>query len=215
MLRRFLSWTIGRAVDIVRYVVLQLMIASSARTTVAGFDVADLISRGDSQARFRKLGEALALIESAQPSLMRRVRSSIERIVFLESGPEYWPRARACILHDVTNLSATQVALIIVHEATHGRLWRAGIRYGPAVRERVERICVRAELALLPNLPSGANFVEHTRQKLSSEWWSDEQRKERHAEVIADVEAPAWMLRAYRSVMRRKLPDQRVGKSGK
>lgn len=121
-------------------------------------EVRDLISRGDSQARFRKLGEALALIESAQPSLMRRVRSSIERIVFLESGPEYWPRARACILHDVTNLSATQVALIVVHEATHGRLWRAGIRYGPAVRERVERICVRAELALLPNLPSGANL---------------------------------------------------------
>jgi len=208
MLRRFLSWTIGRAVAIVRYAVLQFMIASSPRTSVAGFDVADLMSRGDSQARFRKLGEALALIESAQPSLMRRVRSSIARIVFLESGPEYWPRGRACILHDVTNLSAIQVALIVVHEATHGRLWRAGIRYSPAVRERVEQICVRAELALLAKLPSGATFVEYTRQKLSSQWWSDEQRKERHGEVIADVEAPAWMLRAYRSVMRRKLPDQ-------
>ena len=47
------------------------------------------------------------------------------------------------------------IASVIVHEATHARLMRCGIGYDAALRVRVEKVCLRRELAFAAKLPNG------------------------------------------------------------
>lgn len=188
---------VGHPVSWVRYAVLRAMIARSPRQNVEGLEASDLIASGRTELLFAKLGAALGLIASVDPPRFARLTRDLRRVVFLESGPEYWPEARACVLNDVADLSAAEVALRVVHEAAHARLWNAGFRYGPDVRARIERICVSAELAFVRKLPESAQLVEETERKLEQEWWAADRRAERVADDLRQVGAPAWMQRLH------------------
>ena len=48
------------------------------------------------------------------------------------------------------------IASVIVHEATHARLFRMGIGYEEGRRARVEQVCLRRELAFAAKLPDRA-----------------------------------------------------------
>lgn len=206
-MHRAFTRTGNHLIVLVRYMVLRIMVASSPRDSASGIVIADLLSVPGTAARFAKLREALLLIESNAPLLMRRLQRDLRRIVFLESGPEFWAVGSTCVLHDIRGLSVVQVALLLVHEGTHARLWRSGIRYGADVRDRVERICVGAELEFLKKLPHEEELLKYTKTKLDKPWWRGDQQAARHADVIADVEAPAWLLKLYRRVMKRWLPS--------
>ncbi|SFT49853.1 hypothetical protein SAMN05518861_101587 [Mesorhizobium sp. YR577] len=47
------------------------------------------------------------------------------------------------------------LASVIVHEATHARLWRMGFGYDEPITEKVERICLRREIAFAAKVPGG------------------------------------------------------------
>jgi hypothetical protein len=67
----------------------------------------------------------------------------------------HFPRPKTCHLSAkfVEDYSAANVAIAIVHEATHARVGQAGIPLYPDLRSRIERRCVREEIAFAQRLP--------------------------------------------------------------
>lgn len=168
------------------------------RTMLYGLEVIDVLMDARSDTLFAQAYEALHLIEVCDPRLLARIQRYLRRIVFLETGPQYWPSLDACVLHDVGSLSSAQIALLIVHEATYARLWRRGIRYSVEDRERVERVCVAAELAFVNRLPDSNALFQHTSHKLDRRWWEPESQFKRHQDDLTSIGAPAWMHKLHR-----------------
>ena len=82
--------------------------------------------------------------------------------------------------------SPETVASIIVHEATHARLWHRGIGYEAHLRSRVEAVCFRRELAFAKKLPNGKPLRKRAERMLdlcaSNDFWTNTAFKERHVE---------------------------------
>jgi hypothetical protein len=85
---------------------------------------------------------------------------------------QYLRAARVCLV-DTDYIRRTiepeQLAVVIVHEASHARLHRAGIRYGRNRESRIERICVREELRFARKIPDAKKLVEWITARLNSE----------------------------------------------
>jgi hypothetical protein len=79
---------------------------------------------------------------------------------------------RACVLDARFVLAETTepeiIAAVIVHEATHARLWRCGIGYNEAQRARVEALCIRREIAFANRLPNGKRVREWAQRTLDN-----------------------------------------------
>jgi hypothetical protein len=152
---------------------------------IAGLSVLDLQRREDASAdRQRALQVALDMLLASNSRLYSRVVTELHRVVFLESGPEFWPRSRACVLDGILEQSEITTACQLVHEATHARLWRIGFRYQEEIRYRIERICVRAELELLANIPGSDLYRDETLQKLRKPWWTAEEIQARRKQDL-------------------------------
>lgn len=121
------------------------------------------------------LRSAIDLIGKTAPNRLARLNRDVGRVLLLMvDSPEYWPFANgfAIGLAAAQDVPVDQLALTIVHEATHARLWRAGFRYTPDIRERIEHICVRAELDFAQRLPRAQELVDGLRAKLLHPWWT-------------------------------------------
>lgn len=111
-----------------------------------------------------------------------------------------------------TTLAA--VACTIVHEATHGRLFKLGIPYDAPIRHRIEQVCIKASLLTAQRLPgteAGAE-AECCRRQLSSISpisYSDTSFDERVANDLRANGMPEWFLRMILWIRRRKR-DARV-----
>ena len=69
------------------------------------------------------------------------------------------------------------IASVIVHEATHARLMRCGIGYEEELRARVEKVCLRRELAFAAKLPNGEQIRAQTDPELGylpPSYWTNE-----------------------------------------
>ena len=83
------------------------------------------------------------------------------------------------------------LAAVIVHEATHARLWRRGIRYEEAQRPRIEEICIRREIAFAVKLPNGETVRDQAERSLAfcatGEHWTSTAFRERYIEGGVEV----------------------------
>jgi hypothetical protein len=103
----------------------------------------------DAAEAFMKVGTALALIAQADPRRYRRIAADMPRIfVRRGGGSAYWSLVDTCVLEDrhVRQDPRANVALTIVHEAAHARLYRRGIRYWPDLVERIEHRCIMEQI---------------------------------------------------------------------
>jgi hypothetical protein len=99
------------------------------------------------------------------------------------------------------------IAATIVHEATHARLWRRGIRYEEAQRPRIEEICLRSEIAFAAKLPNGEDVRDSAERTLTlcanAEYWTTAASRERHDEgsfeALHYLGTPDWLLRFLRA----------------
>jgi hypothetical protein len=73
------------------------------------------------------------------------------------SNAAYMPRTRTCYLAErvVRTHSAANVAMLLVHEATHARFEQSGINQWSDLRPRFERRCVIEELSFAKRLSQG------------------------------------------------------------
>jgi hypothetical protein len=101
------------------------------------------------------------------------------------------------------------IAATIVHEATHARLHHRGIAYKEEWRQRIERACVRRELAFAAKLPHGdlvraqaeAALALCTTQGFWTNTAFDARHDTDHIEVFRDLGAPSWLVRALQAVL--------------
>lgn len=112
-----------------------------------------------------RIEHALRLIREFDPRLYDRVSRNLPRLaVTPRLRASYWHRFRVCVIgmEQVRRWHASQLASIIVHEATHAWLRNKGLPSSTAnTKWRIERICTRAQLRLARKLPDSSRMVEY------------------------------------------------------
>jgi hypothetical protein len=179
-----------------RSTVGRFTVAISPRRTVGDIEIVDARENAEERPVFEKVEAALQLIADHDPNRRARIGRDLRRVVVMShTGPEYWPELRACILSErvVEKDSELGVATAVVHEATHARLWRLGIRYSSSIRGRVEALCTRAELAFLRRVPGTEHFQEKL-QRRRAQWWTDEALTDRYTSRLEEAGAPRWLI---------------------
>jgi hypothetical protein len=158
----------------VRRVVERWLFADAPRHTARGFELRDYRRAASSADAFAKLSEALEMIAQADPRRFSRMAKDIRLIVVTplsRANAAYVPRSRTCYLNAsvVEKHSTANVAILLVHEATHARIESFGVRQWPDLRRRFERLCVRQELTFAERLPIPTihNWIE--RRKATSD----------------------------------------------
>jgi hypothetical protein len=95
------------------------------------------------------------------------------------------------------------IASAIVHEATHARLEKLGIRYDEAVRQRIERICARRELDFARHLSGVDALQEEITWRLDrcseeNASYTDQNMWENtvqgNAEILRHLGTPEWVI---------------------
>jgi hypothetical protein len=135
-------------------------------------------SQGRNELAFARVRLALDLIAACDPRRFARIRRDMPGIQLIpDGGGLYSPIANSCMVdwqavmwHPVPVLAQT-----IVHEATHARLHRARVGHPVAWKERIERRCVREEVAFARRVPDGgawaASLEAAMEERLATRWW--------------------------------------------
>lgn len=135
-------------------------------------------AQADSEPALRRVEAALRLIERCAPLHYRRIKDNLSRI-WIQLVPHgdgcYLHQLNACLLDERVVAAETTtvewIASAIVHETTHARLEKCGVRYNEAVRLRIERICIRRELDFARHLSGADALKERITQRL--DWCRD------------------------------------------
>jgi hypothetical protein len=167
-----------------RALAVRLLLLVWPRAAVDGVRVYDLtFTKGAREDYLARLRAALRLIRETSPAVHAGLVSRLRKAVIVEAGgPEYVHPVRGCLLSGVhvQEASKEELALILIHESTHARIWNRGVPYRPEYRERIERLCVAAETNWARKLPDGPSIVRFAEAKLTRPWWSPEAELERH-----------------------------------
>jgi hypothetical protein len=185
----------------------RLMLRFSTNTTVDGLWIGAFREKEEGEPLLPRVSEALQLIKTYDPLRYKRVLRELERIwvcVLIGKVACYVASCRSCDVDRrfVLSYSPEQLASVIVHEATHGVLHRRHIGYSEALRERVEKVCVRQELAFVRKLPDGgaAREMAEGAFTLPPETWSDLSFRNRLREgaltTAPYVGIPLWLVSA-------------------
>jgi hypothetical protein len=155
----------------------------------------------------RRVRDALDLIRQVDPRRYARLKRDVHRITLerLQVAGMFVPNAGRVFL-DVGHVAQAHVAELastVVHEATHARLHRAGIRHDSRIRGRVEHACIRSEVDFAVRLgPEYVSLVEAVTQKYSSVYWSDDARFDRRTRELKSAGLPAWFVRTHTALFR-------------
>lgn len=180
---------------------LRFIIRLCPRIHSEGFEIIDFAESGSELPSLgTRIGDAIRIIGERDPRRFARLRRDVDRFLIASvSGPEYIHPLRACMLSAsfVQRASSEQLALTIVHEATHARLSAMGINYDYPIRERIERACVREEVDFAARLPCPQELVAEAAAKLDDPWWTEEREFERRLRQLEQLGRPAWYRRLY------------------
>jgi hypothetical protein len=147
---------------------------------------------------FGRVQRALELIARYEPRRFERIRRDVGTIRGIAGGPNFYQHAGRAIhlsLPTVLSTSSADLAMTIVHEATHGRIDDRGIQYYNENRARIEAACVRQEAIFARSLPGGEALAESEVKKLENPWWSDQALDEGRLRLAEAEELPAWLIR--------------------
>jgi hypothetical protein len=162
----------------------------------------------------RRVKDALGLIQAYDRQRYSRIIRDLERVwvrLLTTGAAQFNPSIRACVLDERFVLADTTdpelIAAVIVHEAAHARLWRCGIRYDEDLRQRVEAVCFRRELAFARRLPNGQRAREWAENALATTptYWTNVAAHERDLEgsiqVLRHLQ-PNWVARVVLAMLK-------------
>src|SRR5580693_2989787 len=167
----------------------------------------------DPEPILRRIEEALSIIKRYDRVRYDRLLRDLQRIwvLVLPTGlANFTYNIYACEIDTRYFLAETTtpelIAAVIVHEATHARLWRRGIGYEEARRPRIEEICLRREIAFAAKLPNGEAVRDQAERTLAlcatGEYWTSAAFRDRYieggVEILRYVGAPGWLTRIFR-----------------
>jgi hypothetical protein len=167
-------------------------------------------AQSDSEPALQRVEAALRLMDRCAPLHYRRVKNSLSRIwvTLVPHGAGcYLHSLNACLLDERVVASETTtiewIASVIVHEATHARLEKRGIRYDEAVRHRIERICARRELDFALHLSGVDALLEEINWRIDRS--NDENASfsnqdmwvgidQGNADILRHLGTPEWVI---------------------
>lgn len=164
-------------------------------------EVRAFASNTESQAARNQLARALELIESSDPMRMRRLRRDLRGILLTSTGAgSFLPALRICQLGMgyALRVQPEELAMTVVHEATHARLFQLGCGYRSVDREVIERICVEAEIRFARKLPGSEALAAKAEALLQRRWWTEEAALTSAHTSLRQLEVPEWLLRVLR-----------------
>ena len=178
---------------------------------VYAFRVAVLpLTPGIMRRAFDRITAAIELIRRYDPRRCARAARDMPHIVvaFPHTGDASYDTIAALgILKLETvcrrDMTPEQLALAIIHEATHARIERCGIRYEAQRRIRIEHACTRAELAFAQRLPAHESewytrYLSHKLLSPPTDDHSDAAFIEREAAELLRVGVPKWLVEGAR-----------------
>jgi hypothetical protein len=118
---------------------------------------------------------AFALMRHYSPKFLARLNRECRRFVlFDDSFPEYWQLVDAILLgkRQLVESNNGQIALALVHEATHARLSRLGLSGNRFGLDRIEEACINRERALAKTFPNSDQWGSYVESKAATKWWS-------------------------------------------
>jgi hypothetical protein len=172
-----------------------------------------MLSDKNGSAISSKIDQALNLISEFDSRRYRQIKRDVKRI-WIAAAPGYcaqWEEElQMCILDTDyfrrSDISASEMALTIVHEATHARLHKLKIGYAENIRERVERICIKSEIAFAKRLPDGQKLVEMAESGLQTpkSYWTHTEFQQRDLDMLAEMSKKNWVIRILYPLVKRK-----------
>jgi hypothetical protein len=192
-----------------RAAVWKFYVCRSPHCVVDGIRIVDMTSGAHDGTPLSQLNDAIALIGRFAPHDLHRIRRCLSYIaVGFGGGPGYIPFANACLL-DVQFLmqnSPASIAGALVHEATHARIAQRGIRVSNTGLERIERVCVKAEIAFLSRVPDANELREEYERLLQTDqpWWRGDDQLRRQLGELRAGGAPDWLIRFVRFHFQRR-----------
>jgi hypothetical protein len=179
----------------------------SSRSVVRGLEVRYFMATDpEDRAGWSKVQQAVEVLATYDLRRLERAKRDLRGILVVAVGGdgEYWRGQRLCVLDDrpvkSDDVTPFSVAGTIAHEAMHARLFHAGFGYGPGNRNRVERVCCKAELDFGQRLPpeDGRPVVERAQARLAQDpeqLWSDAAVAGYSADRLRKLGMPQWFIR--------------------
>jgi len=188
----------------------KLLLLLAHRRVVDGYEVRVVRSASDRDEVFEKVRDALLLLEKHGPRFRARLSRDVNRIFVTDMwGGSYVAGLKTCCISIdfVRSASALDLAMTIVHEATHARLSRLGFSYNKECRERLERLCVGAEIAFAGRVPGSEANIRKAQALLEKEWWTPDNYADATVAELRERGVPAWLT----SIVRRVGARRKVG----
>jgi hypothetical protein len=177
---------------------------------VDGLWVGVCANKGDEHL-FRQVEEALSIICRYDPLRYRRIQRDLERVwvcpLFGVWG-EYSATFKRCDLDFsfVESSSPELIASVIVHESTHGHYCLRRIGYPEPLRPRIERICMKQQLAFARTIPEAHELCARLERNLLRDprVWSRDAFKTRHLdgglETGRHLGFPDWLTKSVQVI---------------
>jgi hypothetical protein len=174
---------------------------------------APLVANEERPLVYRRLDDALNLLKANAPGRYERVRQSLKGFLIFgidSINASYDPATAVCRLGEkfmlAPDTTPEAVACTVVHEATHGRLFRLGIPYDEPLRYRVEMICIKAALFTAQRLSGAEAQVERCRGQLTIDpnFFSADSYAQRAANNLREAGLPEWLIRTLVWIRRKR-----------
>jgi hypothetical protein len=184
----------------VRIPLLRAAVALSERAKIEGFEVADVRVGATDTALMERVADVIRFVIHTDPRRARRMSQDVQRVVLMDLGGSagsYLAAIDACALdpQQVQLQPIEATALVLVHEATHARIEKAGIRYDPVMRGRIENICVKQEIAFARRFSGGATYIASAQRALNHPWWSVADERQREDRQLRSLGWPEWAIK--------------------
>ena len=155
------------------------------------------------QIAFDKLEAAFDLLVRYSPARAKRVRSLSGILIFGKTShiARYSVRTNICRIWEpyilASETTPEELALTLVHEATHAWLDRLGFGYEEHIRADIEYLCIRAEYGVALRLPSGSVDVENCRNRLNinPDSLTNASFHEDRISALRELGCPMWIIK--------------------
>ncbi|HEY9230161.1 MAG TPA: hypothetical protein VIP11_26145 [Gemmatimonadaceae bacterium] len=150
------------------------------------------VDRAECVARIHRAVNAMQVAGKPYKSLISRIRYIV-----------IWPGNRTFAdnaggIHiasgDLLGIDELALASVFVHESVHLRIGARGIKYDPACRERIERLCIEVQARFLRNTPGrGEEMAREAEAVLAFPWWTREERESDLERLLDEHQLPKWL----------------------
>lgn len=178
-------------------VLLQLLLWSGQQRRVQGLVLSCSSEKANCGEFFAKSEAALDLIKKTAPYRFSRLLRDVRRVALTSRGVSYYePRLRTIFLDvGVILRDPAELALTLIHEGVHARLYWAGIRNYSKDPGRHEQLCLKDEVSFASRLPNSEILLRRLESASANPWWNESGRQAQIRRFVSRHRLPGWLER--------------------